>query len=204
MFRTTFLATLAAAVLVHAPLTAQQQPTLITDLLGDAAQVEEKLVGLADAIPESAYGWRPGEGVRSVAELFKHVISDNYLIAGIPGAVPPASTGIDPKDYRTASAYEARTLTKAEIVAALKASFEFFDGAAGATTAEKLAAGLQVFGSPMTQQQLWIMAVTHLHEHLGQGIAYARMNGVVPPWTADQQKKAKEKEQHQHDEQPKP
>jgi uncharacterized damage-inducible protein DinB len=177
------LAAVLAAALVHAPLSAQQESPLVSDLLGDANQVEAKLVGLAEAIPESAYGWRPAEGVRSVAELFKHVISDNYLIAGIPGATPPAATGIDPKDYRTAGAYEARTMTKAEIVAELKASFEFFDGALRASSAGDLAASLQVFGSPMTQQQLWILASTHLHEHLGQGIAYARMNGVTPPWS---------------------
>lgn len=154
MSRLPALAAAAAAVLLCAPASAQQEPSLVTDLLRDAAQVEEKLVGLAEAIPESAYAWRPGEGVRSVAELFKHVISDNYLIGGIPGPLPPATTGIDPTDYRTAGAFEARALTKAQIVA-----------------------------EPATRQQLWILAVTHLHEHLGQGIAYARSNGVVPPWS---------------------
>jgi len=183
MFRPTLLIGFAASVLVQAPLCAQQAPSLVTDLLRDAADVQAKLVGLAEAMPESTYGWRPGEGVRSVAELYKHVISDNYLIAGIPGAVPPASTGIDPKDYRTAGTYEARAMTKAEIVAELKASFDFFEGALRATDSGDLAASLQVFGSPMTQQQLWLLASTHLHEHLGQGIAYARSNGVVPPWS---------------------
>ncbi|HSW31031.1 MAG TPA: DinB family protein [Longimicrobiales bacterium] len=176
-------AAVLAAVLVHAPLSAQQEPVLVADILRDVAQVEAKVVGLAEAIPEAAYGWRPGEGVRSVAELFKHVISDNWLIGGIPGAAPPAASGIDPADYRTAGTYEARALTKAEIVADLKASFGFLADAVRGTDAGKLAASLEVFGRPMTQQQLWILASTHLHEHLGQGIAYARMNGVVPPWS---------------------
>ncbi len=183
MSRLPFLAAAAAAALLHAPASAQQEPALVTDLLRDVAQVEEKLVGLAEAIPESAYAWRPGEGVRSVAELFKHVISDNYLIGGIPGPLPPATTGIDPTDYRTAGAFEARALTKAQIVAELTASFDFFEGAVRTTTTENLTTTVQVFGSPATRQQLWILAVTHLHEHLGQGIAYARSNGVVPPWS---------------------
>lgn len=181
MTRPTLLAA-AAALTFQAPLAAQG-PTLITDLLRDAAEVQAKLVGLAEAMPESSYGWRPGEGVRSVAEVFKHVASDNYLIGGIPGSKPPASTGIDPKDYRTATAYEARALSKDQVVAELKASFEFFEGAVRATTAGDLGSTLQAFGSETTRQQLWIAAVTHLHEHLGQAIAYARVNGVVPPWS---------------------
>jgi uncharacterized damage-inducible protein DinB len=183
MSRTTLLAAAAALALVHAPASAQEEPALVTDLLRDIAQVESKLVGLAEAMPESAYGWRPGEGVRSVAELYKHVAADNWLIAGIPGPKPPASTGIDPADYATTGAYEARELSKAEIVAELKASFDFFDAAVRDTDAEELAATLDLFGSSATRQRLWILAVTHLHEHLGQGIAYARVNGVVPPWS---------------------
>jgi len=34
-----------------------------------------------------------------------------------------------------------------------------------------------------TRRAMWIGATTHLHEHLGQLIAYARSNGVVPPWS---------------------
>jgi uncharacterized damage-inducible protein DinB len=181
MTRATLL-TAAAAFLLQTPLAAQQ-PTLVTDLLRDVTQVQAKLVGLAEAMPESSYGWRPAEGVRSVGEVFKHVASDNYLIGGIPGSAPPASTGIDPKDYRTALAYEARAMSKAEAVAELKASFAFLNEAIRPTTADDLRRTLQVFGSEMTRQQLWIMAVTHLHEHLGQAIAYARSNGVVPPWS---------------------
>lgn len=184
MLRTTLAAVLAASVFVSPRLSAQQEPPpLVADLLRDAAQVEAKVVGLAEAIPDSAYAWRPGEGVRSVAELFKHVAADNWLIGGIPGAVPPAASGIDPRDYTTAGTYEARALTKAEIIADLKASFGFFGDAVRATTAADLGESLTVFGAPMTRQRLWLLAMTHLHEHLGQGIAYARINGVVPPWS---------------------
>jgi hypothetical protein len=42
---------------------------------------------------------------------------------------------------------------------------------------------LSVFGSSMTGLDLWVLTTTHLHEHLGQLIAYARSNGVVPPWS---------------------
>jgi uncharacterized damage-inducible protein DinB len=182
MSRTTLLAAAAALALLHAPACAQQ-PTLVTDLLRDVGEVESKTLALAEAMPESAYGWRPGEGVRSVSEVFKHVIAENYLIAGVTGPTPPAITGIVPTDYATTQAYEARELSKAEIIADLKASFAFFEGAVRDTSADELGATIAVFGSSATYQQLWIMGVTHLHEHLGQVIAYARVNGVVPPWS---------------------
>lgn len=183
MYRVTLLAAASALAVLHAPAAAQQEPAVIADLLRDVAQVKSKLVSLAEAMPESAYAWRPGDGVRSVAEVYKHVAADNYVVAGITGPTPPAATGIVPTDYATAGAYEARALSKAEVIAELKASFDFFESAVRSTSAEKLGATITVFGSSATHQQLWIMGVTHLHEHLGQAIAYARVNGVVPPWS---------------------
>lgn len=181
--RSTPTLTLLALALITPAAASAQESSLVADILRDVAQVEAKVLGLAEAIPESAYAWRPGEGVRSVAELFKHVAADNWLIGGIPGAVPPAASGIDPADYRTAGTYEARSMDKAQILADLRTSFDFFEEAVRATDEAALASTLQVFGRPMTRQQLWILAMSHLHEHLGQGIAYARMNGVVPPWS---------------------
>jgi len=40
-----------------------------------------------------------------------------------------------------------------------------------------------MFGNDITERAAFLNALTHLHEHLGQSIAYARMNGVVPPWS---------------------
>jgi hypothetical protein len=47
----------------------------------------------------------------------------------------------------------------------------------------KLDAPIEVFGQKMTNRRLWIATATHLHEHLGQLIAYARSNKVTPPWS---------------------
>jgi uncharacterized damage-inducible protein DinB len=161
----------------------QQQPALVADLLRDVGDVKTKMVSLSEAMPDGTYDWRPMEGVRSVAEVYKHVISDNYLLSAAAGHAAPASTGIVGDDYRTAVAYEHRTMSKAEIVDAMKASFDHLETALGAATREQLNGNVSVFGMDMTGRGLWILTVTHLHEHLGQSIAYARSNGVVPPWS---------------------
>jgi uncharacterized damage-inducible protein DinB len=159
------------------------KPPLVGDLLRDVAQVKDKMIQLAEAMPENTYDWRPMEGVRSTGEVFKHVVSDNYLLAAAAGHAAPASTGIMAEDYGTAVAYEARSMSKAEVVAALKASFDHIETALGQETMDDLMGDISVFGMDMTGRGLWILTVTHLHEHLGQGIAYARSNRIVPPWS---------------------
>jgi len=176
------LAATALVLLASAPVAAQQ-PALVGDLLRDVAEVKSKLVSLAEAMPAGTYDWRPMEGVRSVAEVYKHLSSDNYLLAAVAGHEAPASTGIKGDDYRTAVAYEGRSMSKAEVVDAVKASFDHVEMALGATSRAELNETLSVFGMDMTGRGLWILTVTHLHEHLGQSIAYARANGVVPPWS---------------------
>ncbi|MBA3351282.1 MAG: hypothetical protein H0U23_02440 [Blastocatellia bacterium] len=48
-------------------------------------------------------------------------------------------------------------------------------------------------GNPILRRNVLITALNHMHEHLGQSIACARMNNVVPPWTAAEQAGAKAK-----------
>ncbi len=160
-----------------------QTSIVMEDLVSDVREVQEKLVGLARAMPEGTYDWRPGDGVRSVAEVFKHVASDNYLIPAIIGVAAPKTTGIDPSNYQTAMAFEARPLTKDQVVAELEMSFEHLAKAMGDAAGSDLTGEVMLFGSKTTHQRVWILATTHLHEHLGQSIAYARSNGVVPPWS---------------------
>ena len=40
-----------------------------------------------------------------------------------------------------------------------------------------------MFGNATTHRGVLVTVLSHLHEHLGQSVAYARMNGVVPPWS---------------------
>lgn len=162
---------------------AQGTTPLIADLLRDVNEVEEKLVGLARAIPANKHDWRPAAGVRSVGEVVMHVASDNWFIPGAAGTAIPAATGIKPDDYKTVAAYENRKLAPDAAIREMQSSFAYLKKAMQDTPAADLTAKKKVFGQEMTMQQLWIMATTHLHEHLGQMIAYARSNGVKPPWS---------------------
>jgi uncharacterized damage-inducible protein DinB len=154
---------------------------MMDHLLTQAATARDKLEGLADAMPEESYDWRPGEGVRSVGEVFIHVAADNYLLPAILGVPAPEATGIT-TEYATVQAYEGQDLSKAEIVANLSASFDHLEAAIAQTRGD-LDMTATAFGREFTGGGLWTMAITHLHEHLGQSIAYARGNGVVPPWS---------------------
>ena len=163
--------------------TAHAQPAGLTkDLLEDVGQVERKFLALAAAIPEEKFGWRPGEGVRSVSEVVMHVAADNYLIPAALGFAPDPATGIKGADYNTAVAFEKRTVNKAQAIAELEKSFAFLKQSLGATGSAQLTNSVTMFGQPFTMQQGWLMATMHLHEHLGQLISYARSNAVKPPW----------------------
>ncbi|MBL8983430.1 MAG: DinB family protein [Gemmatimonadetes bacterium] len=157
--------------------------TLIPDLLRDVGEVEQKLVDLAKAIPADKYGYRPGAGVRSVGEVVLHVASDNYFMPAAIGTAAPAATGITGDNYETTVAYEKRAVSPDSAVKELQASFAFLKQAMQAQAPAALEAKSNMFGSEYTGQQVWIMATTHLHEHLGQMIAYARANNIVPPWS---------------------
>ena len=156
---------------------------LTADLLVDMMQVERKMIALARAIPADKYDWRPGAGVRSVNEVLMHVGSDNYLLPAAMGFAADPSTGIKGDDYKTAEAYEQRKVPRDSAIAQLERSFAHLNRSIMATPASRLGEKVSMFGQTFTVQQMWLMTATHLHEHLGQLIAYARMNHIVPPWS---------------------
>lgn len=170
----------AAAV---AGVVAQKRAGVMGDLVSDVTDVETKITGLAKAMPDAAWNWRPGKGVRSVGEVVAHVATDNYFMPAALGVAAPAATGISGTDYKTAEAFEGRKRTRAEAMADLQASFAFLKKAMTESPDAKLDAPMKVFGSDTTARGTWISTATHLHEHLGQLIAYARTNNVVPPWS---------------------
>ena len=75
-----------------------------------------------------------------------------------------------------------QTMTREEMLEALDASFVFFLESMR-DSAGDLDRGVSLRGTPAVVGDIWIRATVHLHEHLGQSIAYARANEVVPPWS---------------------
>ena len=151
--------------------------------LQDLDAMHQKFVDLATAVPADKYGWRPAEGVRSIGEVFLHIANANYNIPNLMGTPLPA--GFDPKTF------EKSTTDKAQIIEALNKSFASAHAAIEAMTNADFNKPLPKLGPDANYGDVIYILVTHAHEHLGQSIAYARMNGVVPPWTAAAEAKAK-------------
>jgi len=162
---------------------AAQSASVMSDLSSDVAETEKKFIALAKEIPAEKYDWRPAPGIRSIGEVIRHVASDNYLIPAALGHAADPSTGIKAGDYKTAGAFEKKQATKDQTVADLEKSFANLKQSIQETTPAKLGNQVKLFGETFTTQHLWVTGTTHMHEHLGQLIAYARMNGVKPPWS---------------------
>ncbi len=180
----------AALLLSALPLGAQSPgdasedaiPPLLTALDQDMAVVEEKLRSLAGALPDSAWVWRPGPGVRSSEEVLEHVAYDNFYFPTALGIPAPAGTGIT-ADYATARAWAEKARGRDAVLEALDASFLHLRSALRDSGGASLDETVTLFGRSMDRRRYWVLATTHLHEHLGQLIAYARTHGVVPPWS---------------------
>ncbi len=155
---------------------------LMTDLIKDIGELETKFVGLAKAM-DTKYDWRPGAGVRSVSEVFLHVAGDNYVMPAAVGVDPDPATGINMNDFKTVATFEKKQLSQADMVVAIEKSFAHLKKAMADSPEAKLGEDLKFFGQTMSRRSMWVGTTTHLHEHLGQMVAYARSNGVVPPWS---------------------
>jgi uncharacterized damage-inducible protein DinB len=162
---------------------AQAPSSLTGDLLKATNEVETKLVGLGNAMTAAQYSWRPGPGVRSVGEVLLHVASDNYFLPAVLGVAAPAATKITATDFAAVQAFEKQALGKEATVAELKTSFAHLKKAMSEIPESRMNETIKVFGQDFTVRGFLILATTHLHEHLGQMIAYARTNGVKPPWS---------------------
>lgn len=145
------------------------------EFLEEIAYYEQRYTSLATAMPVEKYSWRPGDGVRSVGEVFTHIVQANYGIARALGTSFPA--GLDFK------ALSASSSDKPKVVQALKDSFAHFRGAILALNDADADKPQKMFNRQTTLRGSFIMITGHFGEHLGQSIAYARANGVVPPWT---------------------
>jgi uncharacterized damage-inducible protein DinB len=152
------------------------QGQLQKETSGSLAFVSDQVMQLANAIPADKYSWAPKAGVRSVAEVCAHIISGNYMFASKLGAKIPAGVKMETieKDLKTKDA----------IAAELKRSFETITTAIKNTKDASLATKVEFpFPGEYTQMSAILIAYGHSNEHLGQLIAYARMNDITPPWS---------------------
>jgi uncharacterized damage-inducible protein DinB len=160
----------ALAVALTVPM-AKAQPAGIQAAFGkDAGTLSDKFTGLA-RVMSGKYDWKPGQGVRSVADVFNLIVKENGLLAGVLSGTP--NTGAAP----------APITDPEKMQEALKASYLNLQKAIAALSDGDLRTTVKLFGRDWTKQDALMHVLEDQHEHLGQSIAYARSNGVVPPWS---------------------
>ena len=160
-----------------APAAPAATSTFQSDTAGVLAHVQDQMVSLEKAMPANKFSWRPGKGVRSVAEVYLHAAGSGYFFGKMLGFEIPADIAAQLKGF------EKSTTDKAKIGKALTDSFAWFIGQLQSMPDAELNKTVDFFGRPATKRVIALTAVSHYSEHLGQSIAYARSNGVVPPWS---------------------
>jgi len=141
---------------------------------GEWKHVSQQLIALAEATPEQKFAWRPAPGVRSTSEVYMHIVDANFYLLSVTGPKMPDDfkEGMD------------RTVTsKTEVIAWLKRSLEAVKKAHLAETAKDLQRKVRIEDRDATVDGMYLRIIVHANEHMGQLVAYARMTGVVPPWS---------------------
>jgi uncharacterized damage-inducible protein DinB len=169
------VSSLVLASSLGATVHAQQVPSSpFQGWMGEFDHAARQLLALAEATPAEKFAWRPAPDVRSIAEVYMHVGVGNYRLLKQAGAETPVDPKMGPEP-------EQAITDKAGVIAFLKESFEAVrKGHSSADRQKKVSP----FGLPETAaENVFLRLLVHNHEHMGQAIAYARMNGITPPWS---------------------
>ena len=172
------LVALPAPVRAQDVMSKEDAAALKASFLADLDTMQKKYVGLAEAFPPDKYTWKPMDGVRSVAEVLMLAAFEGYNFI-------PNSFGGKPADLGTREeAAKLRTLSdKAQVIEHLNKGFAHAKKELEALDPATLTGKRKVFGQDRSAAEIALFVGGDLHEHLGQLIAYARMNHIVPPWS---------------------
>jgi uncharacterized damage-inducible protein DinB len=141
---------------------------------GEWKHVTSQLVALAEATPEDKFAWRPAKGVRSTSEVYMHIVLANFYLLSVTGPKMPD----DLKENMD------KTVTsKADVIKWLKRSMEAVRTAHASVTPADLQRKVHIADRDATVDGMYLRIIVHANEHMGQLVAYARMTGVVPPWS---------------------
>ena len=182
-FQTRKRVTKLALMMFLAGMTLHAQPDPLEGLWegydGEWGHVSRQLVALAEAIPAEKFAWRPAPGVRSTSEVFMHIALANFYLLSVTGPKMPADV--------TSGDMEKTVTGKAEVTAWLKRSLDAVKIAHAGVSAADLQRRVKVFGRDANAEGVYLRILVHANEHMGQLVAYARMNGIVPPWSKSNQ-----------------
>lgn len=151
----------------------QSNTGFFSDVKNDLSESQEKIISLAETIPAEKYTWRPEKGVRSVSEVLMHIAGSNYYLMSFAGIKTEKADENMGKDVTE----------KEKVVKALKTSFSDLFNNLQKLNENILEEQVEMFGHKVSKRTVLFTEMGDLHEHLGQLIAYARMNGIIPPWS---------------------
>lgn len=177
------LALMLLPALAHA---ADAPSGLRAEMIASMMDAGNKIQELAAAVPDGKYNWKPSKDVRSMGQVFEHVVSANYLFPALLGKSGPMS-------MEELMKLDSQTMEPAKIRQMLKDSYAFATAAITEFPDSEMDAEMDFFGHKMSKRAGLLLLCSHSHEHLGQAIAYARSNNITPPWTAREQDAAKKK-----------
>ena len=144
---------------------------------GEWGHVSRQLIALAEATPADKFAWRPAAGVRSVSEVYMHIALANFYLLSATGPKIPADM--------TSDDLEKTVTAKPDVISWLKRSLEAVKVAHAAVKPADLQRKVKVNGVDATVDGMYLRIIVHANEHMGQLVAYARMTGVVPPWSKE-------------------
>jgi uncharacterized damage-inducible protein DinB len=141
---------------------------------GEWGHVSRQLIALAETIPEDKYSWRPGAGVRSTSEVIMHVAITNFFLLSVTGPAMPNDL--------TSNQLEKSVTRKSDVINWLRRSLEAVKMGRDRLKPGELARSVKIEGRDATVDGMYLRIIVHANEHMGQLVAYARMNGIAPPW----------------------
>jgi len=168
--KTVLLAGLLSAAALHA-----QPEGLWQGFDGEWGNVSRQLIALAEATPPEKFAWRPAPGVRSTSEVYMHIAIANFWLLSVTGPKMP--------DDLKGPDLEKTVTAKADVIDWLKRSFDAVKNARASLKPGDLQRHVKVEGTDAAVDGMYLRIIVHANEHMGQLIAYARMNGIVPPWS---------------------
>jgi uncharacterized damage-inducible protein DinB len=172
----TSLATALFWVCFSAPMLLAQAPPegIWQGYDGEWRHVSRQLIALAEATSPDKFAWRPAAGVRSTSEVYMHIAMANFYLLSVTGPKMPT----DLKE-----GMEKTVTSKTDVISWLKRSLDAVKEAHLAENPTDLQRKVRIADRDATVDGMYLRIIVHANEHMGQLIAYARMTGVVPPWS---------------------
>jgi uncharacterized damage-inducible protein DinB len=140
---------------------------------GEWSHVSRQLLELAQATPPEKFSWRPAPGVRSIGEVYMHIAIANFYLLSVTG----------PKEPAVEVSMEKTVTAKADVIDWLKRSLDAVATARAQLKPADYQRKVTIDNKVVTVDGMYLRIIVHANEHMGQSIAYARMNGIVPPWS---------------------